>query len=169
MRRLANEMGIEYYKEEYWSRLEEKADDLELTRYLSCPACNHNRIKLDIQEGVLRCEACDQTWREEMYVLVEFPNDASHFEENDIGYPSFDSKDNGARYVSEYDYILNFQKAPAENACYKPLRWPESQSYLFPDEPNESVDALCEPVWDEKGIADFGEQAVWVPLCNIKN
>ena len=34
-----------------------------------------------------------------LYVLVEFPDDASYFEENDIGYSSFESEDNGARYV----------------------------------------------------------------------
>ena len=63
--------------------------------------------------------------------------------------------------MPEYDYIRHFQKDPTGNAYYKPLRWPESQ-------PNESIDALNEPVQDEKGIADFGEQAVWVPLCHLK-
>lgn len=104
----------------------------------------------------------------DLYVLVEFPEDASYFEENDIGYPSFESRDNGARYVPGYDYIRYFQKDPAENACFKPLRWPQSQPYLFPDESNESIAALCEPINDETGIEDFGPQAVWVPLCNLK-
>lgn len=121
-----------------------------------------------IADDPWRCEVCDQTWHEELYVLAEFPDDTSYFEENDIGYPSFGSEDNGARYVPEYDYIRHFQKYPAGNAYYKPLRWPESQPYLFPDEPNESIDALNEPVQDEKGIADFGEQAVWVSLCHLK-
>jgi hypothetical protein len=103
-----------------------------------------------------------QQLRDNLYVLVEFPEDNSFFEENDIGYPSFNSEDNGARYVPEYDYIRHFQKDPAPNSCFRPLRWPESQPYLFPDEPNESIS-------DEKGLADFGEQAVWVPLCNLKN
>ena len=56
------------------------------------------------------CEICDQTWHEHLYVLVEFPDDATYFEENDIGYPSFESEDNGARYVSEYDYIQRFEQ-----------------------------------------------------------
>lgn len=105
----------------------------------------------------------------DLYVLVEFPEDSSYFEENGIGYPSFNSGDNGARYVPQRNYIDHFKKNPAPNSCFRPLRWPESQPYLFPDEPNESVDALCEPVSDEKGLADFGEQAVWVPLCLLKN
>ena len=110
-----------------------------------------------------------QQLRDNLYVLVEFSEESSYFEENDIGYPAFNSEDNGARYVPECDYIRHFQKNPAENARYKPLRWPESQSYLFPDEPDESIEALCEPIGDGKGIADFGEQAVWVPLCNLRN
>lgn len=154
--------------ENLWEELEEMAEALHLPRCPRCPACDHCRTIFDAQEDVLRCEVCDQTWHEELYVLAEFPEDSSYFEENAIGYPSFNSEDNGARYVPEYDYIRHFHKDPAENAYYKPLRWPESQSYLFPDEPNESIDALNEPVQDEKGIADFGEQAVWVPLCHLK-
>lgn len=100
-----------------------------------------------------------------LYVLVEFPEDSSYFEENNIGYPSFKSEDNGARYVSLHDYTAHFKKSPAPNRYFKPLCWPESQPYLFPDTPNDSIMALCEAIDDEKGIADFDEQAVWVPLC----
>lgn len=104
----------------------------------------------------------------DLYVQTEFPDDVSYFEDNDIGYPSFESEDNGARYVPYEEYVRYYGKKPQANACYKPLRWPESQPYLFPDEPNESIDALNESINDEKGIADFGEQAVWVPLCKIR-
>ena len=38
-----------------------------------------------------------QQLHDDLYVLVEFPDDTSYFEENDIGYPSFNSEDNGAR------------------------------------------------------------------------
>lgn len=174
MRRLALRIAEDYCQSEtsagenLWEELEEMAEALHLPRCPRCPACDHCRTIFDAQEDVLRCEVCDQTWHEELYVLAEFPEDSSYFEENAIGYPSFNSEDNGARYVPEYDYIRYFHKDPAENAYYKPLRWPESQSYLFLDEPNESIDALNEPVQDEKGIADFGEQAVWVPLCHLK-
>ena len=110
-----------------------------------------------------------QQLHDNLYVLVEFPEDASYFEENDIGYPSFNSEDNGARYVPQRDYIRHFKKDPIPSSCFRPLRWPESQTYLFSDEPNDAVDALNESINDEKGIADFGYQAVWVPLCLLKN
>ena len=169
MRQLAQQMTADYCKEDYWERLENTADELQLPRYPRCPACGHNSVILDETNDMMICEVCDQTWHENLYVLVEFPDDATYFEENDIGYPSFESEDNGARYVPEYDYIQHFEKDPPANAYFKPIQWPESQPHLFPDEPNESTDALCEPINDEKGRADFGEQAVWVPLCNLKN
>lgn len=169
MRQLAQQMTADYCKEDYWERLENTADELQLPRYPRCPACGHNGVVLDETKGVMHCEICDQTWHEDLYVLAEFPDDTTYFEENDIGYPSFESKDNGARYVPEYDYIQQFEQDPPANAYFKPMQWPESQPYLFPDEPHESTDALCEPINDEKGRADFGKQAVWVPMCNLKN
>jgi hypothetical protein len=99
----------------------------------------------------------------EKYVLVEFPEDAGYFEGNDIGYPCFNSEDNGARYVPEEDYINHFEREPHPNTYFKPIRWSESQSYMGSD---DSVSALCEPVIaDEKGLKDFGSSAIWVPLC----
>lgn len=175
MQQLARNIAEDYCQSEtsagqnFWKELEAMAENLHLPRHSRCPACGHHRTIFDAMTGVLRCECCDTEWHEELYVLVEFPEDASFFEKNDIGYPSFGSRDNGARYVSEYDYIAHFQTDPAENTFYKPLRWPYSQPYLFPDEPNESIDALNEPINDKKGIEDFGGQAVWVPLCNLKN
>ena len=169
MRQLAQQMTADYCKEDYWERLENTADELQLPRYPRCPACGHNGVVFDETREMMLCEICDQTWHEHLYVLVEFPDDATYFEENDIGYPSFEREDNGARYVSEYDYIQRFEQDPPANAYFNPMQWPESQPHLFPDEPNESTDALCEAINDEKGRADFGEQAVWVPLCNLKN
>lgn len=169
MRQLARQMTVDYCKEDYWERLENTADELQLPRYPRCPACGHNGVVLDETKGMMHCEICDQTWHEDLYVLAEFPDDTTYFEENDIGYPSFGSEDNGARYVTEYDYIQQFEQDPPANAYFKPMQWPESQPYLFPDEPHESTDALCEPINDEKGRADFGKQAVWVPMCNLKN
>lgn len=142
-------------------------EEFGLKKNPGCPICGNPSI-YDSRKKTYHCESCSQEWGDS-YTLVEFPEDVSYFEENDVGYPSFESEDNGARYVSEYDYIAHFKKPPAPNWHFKPLRWPESQPHLFPDKPDESVDALCEPIGDEKGIADFGEQAVWVPLCNIKN
>ena len=113
-----------------------------------------------------------QQLHDDLYVLVEFPDDTSYFEENDIGYPSFNSEDNGARYVPQRDYIEHFKKDPAPNSCFRPLCWPESQSYLpggdaDSDSADDSVKALNECINDEKGLADFGPNSVWTPLCNL--
>lgn len=154
--------------ENFWEELEEMADRLCLPRNPVCPVCGHHRTLFDAEANAFRCEVCDQTWHENLYILVEFPKDTSHFENNGIGYPSFNSEDNGARYILEYEYLKHFGEEPEPNSYFKPLCWPESQLYLFPDKPNESIDALNEPISDEKGLADFGEQAVWVPLYKIR-
>jgi hypothetical protein len=102
----------------------------------------------------------------EKYVLVEFPEDAGDFEENNIGYPCFGSEDNGARYVPEEAYIDHFGHEPLPNSCFRPVRWPQSQEFFGIND--DSIDALCEPiVADEKALADFGSSAIWVPLCLI--
>lgn len=168
MRRLAQKMANDYCEQLFWSSMEIIAEGLEFPRYPECPVCASRHVCLDWQKGTFRCESCRQEWYEYLYVLVEFPDDTSFFEEECIGYPSFGSSDNGARYVSEYDYIARFKKRPELDRCFKPLRWPESQLYLFPNEPNDALYSLSEPIQDECGIEDFGENAVWVPLCNLK-
>lgn len=169
MKYLVRKMADDYREQLFWSSMEIIASEMvNISKLPVCPRCLAEHTLYEPASRIYQCAECGQTWSDD-YVLAEFPDDASYFEENDIGYPSFGSEDNGARYVPEYDYIRHFQKTPAGNAYYKLLCWPESQPYLFPDEPNESADALCEPVSDEKGITDFDEQAVWVPLCNLKN
>ena len=102
----------------------------------------------------------------ETYILVEFPEDASYFEENDIGYPCFNSEDNGARYVPEEEYIKHFGHEPQPNSYFSPVVWPDSQEYFGDEE--DSIDDLCEPIIaDEKALMDFGSSAIWVPLCLI--
>lgn len=168
MKYLARKMADDYCEQLFWPSMEIIASEMaNISKFPACPQCLAKHTLYESASRIYQCAECGRTWSND-YVLVEFPDDASYFEENDIGYPSFGSEDNGARYVPEYDYIRHFQKTPAGNAYYKPLCWPESQPYLFPDEPNESADAPCEPVSDEKGTADFGEQAVWVPLCHLK-
>lgn len=170
MKRLAGRMASDYCNQLFWSSLEILAEDgMQFPRLPACPQCSSPNVEVNAERGTYHCAQCDRTWYEDLYVLVEFPDDATYFEENDIGYPSFGSEDNGARYVPEYDYIQQFKQDPPANAYFKPMQWPESQPHLFPDEPNESTDALCEAINDEKGRADFGEQAVWVPRCNHKS
>lgn len=168
MRRLAQKMANDYCEQLFWSSMEIIAEGLEFPRYPECPVCASRHVCLDGQKGTFRCEGCGQEWHEHLYVLVEFPDDTSFFEEEYIGYPSFGSSDNGARYVSEYDYIAHFKKQPESDRYFKPLGWPESQLYLFQDESNDDLYSLNEPIQDENGIEDFGENAVWVPLCNLK-
>ena len=168
MRELADKMETDYCKQFFWPNMETIAEEMKFPRYPNCPACYGLHISFDEQNGTLCCKSCGQEWHEHLYVLVESPVDAAYFEENNIGYPSFESEDNGARYISEYDYIDHFVKQPEPNRYFKPLRWPESQPYLFPDEPNDALDSLNEPIRDGRGIKDFGENAIWVPLCNLK-
>lgn len=173
MKELARKMADDYCEQLFWSSMEIIAGDIlgfpkVETKDVTCPECGSERVRYDLHESRFYCEACSRAWDDKLYVLVEFPEDTAFFEEEGIGYPAWNSEDNGARYVPEYDYIRHFRKTPAENSYYKPLRWPESQPYLSPNEPKEAIDALSEPINDEKGIADFGEQAVWVPLCIVK-
>lgn len=173
MKELARKMADDYCEQLFWSSMEIIAGDIlgfpkVETKDVTCPECGSEWVRYDLHESRFYCEACSRAWDDKLYVLVEFPEDTAFFEEEGIGYPAWNSEDNGARYVPEYDYIRHFRKPPAENSYYKPLRWPESQLYLSPNEPKEAIDALSEPINDEKGIADFGEQAVWVPLCIVK-
>jgi hypothetical protein len=95
------------------------------------------------------------------YVLVAFPEDASHFEENGIGYPCHKSGDNGARFVRTEDYIDHFDHKPDGNRYYAVVEWPESQELM--EKPG--YEEYSEEVMDEKGLADFICPAFWVPLC----
>ena len=164
MKELAHKMAGDYCEQLFWSSMEIIAGDIlgfPKKEVPACPICESEDLRADTS-GVYHCNQCGQTWNDDLYVRVEFPEDAASFEEEEIGYPAWDGEDNGARYVPEQEYIRKFKKSPEPEKCYRPVCWPESQPYLFPDEPNESNDALNEPINDEKGLADFGGQAVWV-------
>lgn len=165
---LAKRMAADYCEQLFWSSLKIIAEGLECRLYSECPCCGSRHVQTNEQSRIISCEDCRLEWLEHLYVLVEFPEDASYFEERGIGYPSFESKDNGAMYVPEYDYITYFKKYPEPNRYFKPIRWPESQPYLFPDETNDALDSLIEPIKDEWGIEDFDVDAVWVPVCMLK-
>ena len=95
-------------------------------------------------ERYFRCEGCGQEWHEHLYVLVEFPDDTSFFEEEYIGYPSFGSSDNGARYVSEYDILPILRNNRSRTDISNRLAGRESQLYLFQDESNDDLYSLNE-------------------------
>lgn len=134
-----------------------------------CPKCECENISINA-ENCQVCGDCGLTWDDNLYVLVEFPDDTTYFEQEQIGYPCFNCEDNGARYVPEYEYILQFGKKPDENKYFTPIQWPDSQEYLELQYEDESSFELCELIEaDEKALEDFGGSALWVPLSLIKN
>lgn len=131
-----------------------------------CPKCMSKHIKNDHETSKYECYSCGQTWKNNLYVLVEYPEATFEFEENEIGYHCFNSQNNGARYVSEFDYINQFKKTPEADKCFRPLCFPDSQSFF--DLPQKQQE-LCEQIIDDKTLSDFGSSAIWIPLSLIKN
>lgn len=175
MEELAKSLGKDYVNQLFWGSLKIIAGDImniPIDKNASCPKCMIKDIGYDDCSRQYTCKTCGQQWSD-IYVLVEFPDDSSFFENNDIGYPCFNSKDNGARYVLEHDYLNHFQKEPPENAYFRPVQWPESQEYTQEkedeNEPDDSILALCELITDEETLEKFGSGAIWVPLCMIND
>ena len=52
-----------------------------------------------------------RTRHDSPYVLVEFPDDTAYFEENDIGYPSFQSKESWTSAIRPYGFHSATSKA----------------------------------------------------------
>jgi len=98
------------------------------------------------------------------FILVQFPEDSSCFEENNIGYPCCDAEDNGARYVSIDDYIKIFMKEPDPENLYIIVQWPESQELM--EKPD--FESYSEVVMDKKGLNDFICPAYWVQQSSLK-
>ena len=59
MRQLAQQMTADYCKEDYWERLENTADELQLPRYPRCPACGHNSVILDETKDMMICTSIE--------------------------------------------------------------------------------------------------------------
>lgn len=168
MMELAARMSKDYKEQLYWGSLDIIAGEIlefPKSKDVNCPKCGSENIRFDIHNSMFHCETCLQAWDDKLYVLVEFPEDSSHFEEEKIGYPCFTDEDNGARYVPEYEYIEHFKRTRHDRSCFKAVRWPESQTYL-PGGDLHTED--CRPILDEFGIEDFGENAVWVPVVSNK-
>lgn len=133
----------------------------------NCPICGNSSI-YDSRKKTYQCESCSQEWGDS-FTLVEKSEETNRLS-NELGYPSCGAQNSNARYIPELDYIQIFKKKPEQNSYFEPVSWPTSQKYM-PNEDAEpagdSIDALPELINDEKGIADFGVGAVWVPLCNL--
>lgn len=171
MKELATKLGNDYCEQLFWTSMEIIAEDrLGILRYI-CPKCGKKASMFNPSGQIFHCCSCENTWKKEeptgRYVLVEFPENPSFFEEHELGYPCYNSDDNGAMYVPEHLYRAHFGKEPQANSLYRPVQWPESQIY-FEIEP-ESTAALCEPIEaDAKSLEDFGSSSIWVPLCLIE-
>ena len=81
MRELAKRMRHFYGEQFFLSNMEAIAEALEFPYYPVCPLCSNPQISFDKQTGTLSCDGCGQEWHEHLYVLVEFPDDTSCFEE----------------------------------------------------------------------------------------
>lgn len=123
-----------------------------------CPKCGSSTAKFDTAVLRNRCTACRQEWGDS-YVLVQHPDDPTHFGRAGIGYPSFEAQDSGARYVPEYDFILRFGRDPDPKRCFRPLTLDAYQKCTG----RASIDALCELIQDEKGLRNFDAFTMWVP------
>lgn len=163
MKKLAEKMANDYCEQLFWSSMEIIAEDIlnfPKVKDTVCPQCQSKKIHYDLHEGVFHCDDCSLAWDDKLYVLVEFPEDNSSFEEEEIGYPSWESEDNGAVYVPIEDYIRHFGKSPEQGKCYRPLRWPDSQQYMDRED--------CELIQDEQALENFGPSAYWVPLSLLQ-
>lgn len=163
MQNLAEKMADDYHEQLFWPSMEIIAGEILVfprQRGSYCPKCGSKHISFDATGKLHKCDQCGQTWDDSLYVLAEYPDDASIFEEEEIGYPSWESEDNGARYVPEYDYITHLEEIPERDKCYRAVCWPDSQKYMGTKG--------CEPIQDENGMRDFGTSAFWVPLLLTK-
>ena len=159
MQKLASKLSNDYCDQLFWTSLAIIAEyclDIPKKGTVLCPKCGNHPVEYDAESNNYYCLKCNVEWSDH-FVLVEFPEDTSHFEQNDIGYPCFNVDDNGARYILEYDYIKQFGKIPDNVRYFKPVKWPESQQYVD--------DLFCEAIIaDEKGLKEFGPSSFWVPI-----
>ncbi len=165
MAELAHKMSDDYCGQLFWDSMEIIAEEImgfPKVRGTYCPNCKSKHTRFDVSDKKFHCEKCGRTWSDDIYVLVDFPDDASIFEEKGIGFPSWTNEDNGARYVPEYDYIDELAESPEQNRCFRAVCWPESQEYM--DKAGDP-DSRIELIQDESALAKFGSSAYWVPIA----
>lgn len=172
MRMLARKLEDDYCEQLFWLSMEIIADQgLEIPRHV-CPKCGNAANRYDSSDKTFNCGSCGNNWKltepTGRYVKVEFPDDSRFFLNSEIGYDCCYSKDNGAMYVPEHFYIAHTNKEPDAGNIFFPITWPESQFYFELIYEEESQFELCEPIEHGKALKDFAEQAIWVPLCLIK-
>lgn len=173
MEELAGKIG-DYVcgSEQFDYAIEQACRDMGLEPIPNCPLCGDSTT-YDPLAQTYTCNFCGQEWHQNRYVLVEDPKETDRLPD-DLGYPSAEAQNSNARYITEYDYLCIFQKAPDADSYFVPVDWPDSQKYMPAEgvdreNNDDSIQALTEPINDEKGMEDFGPNAYWVPLCNLKN
>lgn len=172
MKTLASKLADDYCTQMFDISLDIIADEgLEIPKH-RCPKCWKGASKYDSYNKKFSCHhSCNHEWMltepTGRYVLVEFPEDPSVFNDNEIGYDCYNSDDNGARYVPEHLYEAHLEKDPNPKKLMKPICWPESQLYLDLEHSSPSKFEQCELVHGCEQIEEFGDNAIWVPLSII--
>lgn len=172
MRELASKMGDDYCEQLFWDSMEIIAEQgFEIPKHI-CPKCGNSARRYDSDDKTLECYSCNHSWKltepTGRYVLVEHPEDSQFYADCEVGYDCYSSEDNGAMYVPEHFYTAHTDKEPDASKVFIPVTWPESQEYFELQFEKESIFELCEPIEHGKAFDDFGSQAIWVPLCLIK-
>nr|DAL26582.1 MAG TPA_asm: ribosome, girodazole, girolline, antibiotic complex, 50S [Caudoviricetes sp.] len=160
MDQIANIVARLYCNSGRFCDLDKACEEFGLKKNPSCPICGNTSI-YDSRKKTYQCESCNQKWSD-TYTLVENPEETDRLPD-DLGYPSGEARNSNARYIPEYEYIRIFKKAPEANSYFEPVCWPESQKFIPDEDSNDSILALNELINDEKGLEDFGANAVWVP------
>lgn len=147
METLARKMSDDYCEQLYWTSMEIIAEDYcNMVKHI-CPKCGKKAYSHDGRSKRNICGKCGHEWilaePTGQYVLVQFPEDSSFFEENNIGYDCFKSEDNEARYVPEHWYKAHFEKEPEAKKLMLSVQWPESQKYLELRNKKKNTAALC--------------------------
>lgn len=172
MAEIAEKMGDYYYgSEKYNIDLQDACNELGMEKIACCPRCENDFVIFEIGLNANLCNSCGQKW-DDSYTLVEEPDETDRLPD-DLGYPSREARNSNARYIPTYDYIRIFKKGPEPNSYFQPVRFPESKQYMpcenyNGDPAGDSIQSLNESILDEKGISDFGANAIWVPSCNFK-
>ncbi|MFR9543622.1 MAG: hypothetical protein SNH27_16435, partial [Rikenellaceae bacterium] len=106
MEEIADKMGDAYQDSNYWIDLDIIADDR--VEKFKCPECWGDAGEYN--GSWCHCGSCNNDWEVTeptgRYVLV-LSTETSFFETNEIGYESYGSDDNGARYVPEHIYTAH--------------------------------------------------------------
>ena len=172
MAKIAGKMG-DYYcgSNKYDIDLQDACNELGIEKISCCPRCENSFVIFEIGLNANLCNSCGQKWNDS-YTLVEEPDETDRLPD-DLGYPSHEARNSNARYIPTYDYIRIFKKSPEPNSYFQPVRFPESKKYMpcenyNGDPAGDSIQSLNESIEDEKGISDFGANAIWVPSCNFK-